>query len=56
MFGQEWMHAADKQEVELKPAGDRLEAKGSFKVAGNTKVLAVVSLAGKSSKARFVLK
>ena len=46
----------DKQEVELKPAGDRLEAKGSFKVAANTKVLAVVSLAGKSSTARFVLK
>ncbi len=47
---------ADKQEVELKPVGDKLEAKGSFKVAANTKVLAVVSLAGKSSTARFVLK
>ncbi len=46
----------EKQEVELKPAGDKLEAKGSFKVAGNTKVVAVVSLAGKSSTARFVLK
>ena len=46
----------DKQEVELKPAGDKLEAKGNFKVAANTKVVAVVSLAGKSSTARFVLK
>lgn len=46
----------EKQEVELKPAGDKLEAKGSFKVAANTKVIAIVSLAGKSSTARFVLK
>ena len=46
----------DKQEVELKPAGDKLEAKGNFKVAANTKVVATVSLAGKSSTARFVLK
>ncbi len=46
----------DKQEVELKPAGDKFEAKGSFKVAANTKVIAIVSLAGKSSTARFVLK
>lgn len=47
---------ADKQDVELKPTGDKLEAKGSFKVAANTKALAVVSLAGKTSTARFVLK
>lgn len=46
----------DKQEVELKPAGDKLEAKGNFKVAAKTKVVAIVSLAGKSSTARFVLK
>ena len=46
----------EKQEVELKPAGEKLEAKGSFKVAANTKVVAIVSLAGKSSTARFVLK
>jgi hypothetical protein len=46
----------DKQEVELKPAGDKLEAKGNFNVAANTKVVAIVSLAGKSSTARFVLK
>ena len=46
----------EKQEVELKPVGDKLEAKGSFKVPAGTKVVAVVSLAGKSSTARFVLK
>lgn len=46
----------EKQEVELQPAGDKLEAKGSFKVAAGTKVVAVVSLAGKSSTARFVVK
>ena len=46
----------EKQEVELKPAGEKLEAKGSFKVAAKTKVVAIVSLAGKSSTARFVLK
>ena len=46
----------DKQVVELKPAGDKLEAKGNFKVPAGTKVVAVVSLVGKSSTARFVLK
>ena len=46
----------EKQEVELKSVGDKLEAKGSFKVPVGTKVVAVVSLAGKSSTARFVLK
>ncbi|MES2952177.1 MAG: hypothetical protein V4858_26930 [Pseudomonadota bacterium] len=46
----------EKQEVELLPVGDKLEAKGSFKVPAGTKAVAVVSLAGKSSTARFVLK
>lgn len=46
----------DKQEVELQPAGDRLEATGTFKIAAGTKVVAVVVLAGKSSTARFVVK
>ncbi|MBK6649176.1 MAG: hypothetical protein IPG42_05365 [Betaproteobacteria bacterium] len=46
----------DKQEVELKPAGDKLEAKGSFKVVAGTKVVVVVLATGKSSTARFVLK
>ncbi|MGB4064062.1 MAG: hypothetical protein WBK19_09585 [Azonexus sp.] len=46
----------DKQEVELKPAGQQLEAKGSFKV-NNGKVVALVSLPGKApATVRFVLK
>ncbi len=45
----------EKQEVTLAPAGnDKLEAKGSFKVAAGTKVVAVVSNGGKSvGTARF---
>lgn len=50
------LSGAEKQEVELKPAGDKLEAKGSFKTTANTKVVAVVLTPGKSSTARFVLK
>jgi hypothetical protein len=51
------LSGTDKQDVELKPvAGDKLEAKGSFKVAANTKVVALVSRDGQSSTARFVLK
>ena len=50
------LSGTQKQEVELKPAGEKLEAKGSFKVTPDTKVIALVSLAGKSSTARFVLK
>lgn len=47
----------EKTEVELKPAGDRLEAKGSFKVAAGTKAVAVVTNAGKTlGTARFTLK
>jgi hypothetical protein len=47
---------AEKQEVELKPAGDKLEATGSFKVGPGTKAVAVVTVAGKPSTARFNLK
>jgi hypothetical protein len=47
---------AEKQEVELKPAGDKLEATGSFKVGPGTKAVAVVTVAGKPSTARFTLK
>ncbi|HAG76626.1 hypothetical protein [Caldimonas aquatica] len=51
------LSGTDKQEVELKPAGDRLEAKGSFKVGAGTKLVAVVTLPGKpSTTARFTLK
>lgn len=47
----------EKQEVELKPAGDKLEAAGSFKVGSGTKVVAVVNVPGKPlATARFTLK
>ncbi len=47
---------SEKQEVELKPAGALLEAKGNFKVAG-AKVVAVVTLPAKpSATVRFALK
>lgn len=46
----------DKQEVGLKPAGDRLEATGSFKVGPGTKAVAVVTLHGRPATARFTLK
>lgn len=50
------LSGTDKQEVELKAAGDKLEAKGSFKVAAGTKAMAQVTVGGKSSTAKFVLK
>lgn len=47
----------NKQEVELKPVGDRLEAAGAFQVATGTKVVAVVTDNGKAlGTARFTLK
>ena len=46
----------EKQEVELKPAGDKLEATGSFKVGPGTKAVAVVTVNGKPATARFTLK
>jgi hypothetical protein len=47
---------SEKQEVELRPAADRLEASGSFKVGPGTKAVAVVSLPGRPVTARFALK
>lgn len=47
---------SEKQEIELKPAGDKLEATGSFKVGPGTKAVAVVTVAGKPSTARFTVK
>lgn len=47
---------SEKQEVELKPAGDKLEATGSFKVGPGTKAVAVVTVNGKPATARFTLK
>ncbi|MGY4829144.1 hypothetical protein ACVNIS_11245 [Sphaerotilaceae bacterium SBD11-9] len=47
----------DKTEAPLALVGDKLEAKGSFKVAAGTKVLAEVALNGKpAASARFTLK
>lgn len=46
----------EKHEIELKPAGDKLEATGSFKVGPGTKAVAVMTVAGKPAMARFVLK
>jgi hypothetical protein len=50
------LSGADKQEVDLKPTGDKLEAKGTFKISPGTKVVAQVISAGKTSSVRFVLK
>jgi hypothetical protein len=46
----------EKQEVELKPAGDKLEATGTFKVGPGTKAVAVVTINGKPATARFTIK
>ena len=47
---------SEKQEVELKPSGDKLEATGTFKVTAGTKVVAVISSGAKQATARFVIK
>lgn len=50
------LSGTEKQEIELKPAGDKLEATGSFKVGPGTKAVAVVTVGGKPATARFKLK
>lgn len=51
------LSGADKRDVELKPAGDKLEAVGDFKVGAGTKAVAVVTDGGKSlGTAKFTLK
>ena len=50
------LSGAEKQEVVLNPAGNKLEAKGTFKISSGTKVLAQVVVGGKSSTARFAIK
>lgn len=51
------LSGTEKQEVELKPAGDKLEAAGAFKVGPGTKVVALVTVAGKpAGTVRFALK
>lgn len=50
------LNGSTRQEVELKPAGDRLEATGTFNVAPGTRCVAVVSDGGKTlGTARFTL-
>ncbi|OYT92596.1 MAG: hypothetical protein CFE43_08095 [Burkholderiales bacterium PBB3] len=51
------LNGTEKSEAELLPAGNKLEAKGSFKVAKGTKGIAVLTLAGKPpATARFEVK
>lgn len=51
------LNGTEKSEAELVPVGDKLEAKGAFKVAKGTKGIAVVTLAGKPPvTARFEIK
>ncbi len=51
------LNGTEKSEVMLSPAGDKLEAKGAFKVAKGTKGIATVTLAGKPpATARFEVK
>ncbi|MGE4240733.1 hypothetical protein [Ramlibacter sp.] len=51
------LNGSEKTEVDLATAGDKLEAKGAFKVAKGTKGIATVTLAGKSAAtARFEVK
>lgn len=52
------LNGGEKTEANLVPAGEnKLEAKGNFRVEKGTKVVAVVSLAGKPAQSvRFVVK
>lgn len=51
------LNGSEKTEVDLAPAGDKMEAKGAFKVVKGTKGIASVTLAGKpAATARFEVK
>lgn len=51
------LNGTEKSEVDLAAAGDKLEAKGVYKVAAGTKGIAVLTLAGKAPvTARFDIK
>ena len=51
------LNGAEKSEVELLPAGNKMEAKGGFKVAKGTKGIVVLTVAGKPpATARFEVK
>lgn len=48
---------SEKSETTLLPAGDRLEARGAFKIASGTKIVAVVIRPGKAAQTvRFAIK
>jgi hypothetical protein len=47
---------ADKQEIDLKPGPGRFEAKGSFRTVAGTKAVAQVTIDGRLTTVRFVLK
>lgn len=46
----------EKQEIDLKANGEKLEAMGRFRVSSGTKVVAVISTGSKPVTARFVIK
>ena len=50
------LNGSEKSDIELAPAGDKLEAKGNFKVAKGTKGVAMVTLGGKTNAVRFEIK
>ena len=51
------LNGAEKSEADLVLVGDKLEAKGAYKVGKGTKGIAIVTLAGKSPvTARFSIK
>ena len=51
------LNGAEKSEIHLQPAGDKFEAKGTFKVSKGTKGIVLVSLAGKpGTTARFTMR
>ena len=51
------LNGSEKSQAELTPAGDKMEANGTFKVSKGTKGIAVLTLAGKAPvTARFDIK
>lgn len=50
------LSGADKQEIELKPVGNRLEASGKFKTPAGTKVVVQVTNNAKVATVRLTLK
>jgi hypothetical protein len=50
------LNGSEKSEAELLPAGEKLEAKGNFKVAKGTKGIALVTVGGKTNTVRFEIK